>query len=153
MAVCPGFRIAQADLWVEADAEAWKSCTNAYASTPQGRGKPLTEETLQRSVQGLRSHPTVLIYIAWDEASGEAAGSATVRAPGEGEPVGRRLTPPPPRAVLPGLGHVCGQAAVEPARPDCEDAVQRVRSSRVGCLRLVLTRRPHMLAGREWAGR
>lgn len=76
----PGFRIAQADLWVDADAQGWMNCTNAYACTPQGRGMALSEETLQRSVEGLRSHPTCLIYIAWDEASGEAAGIATVSA-------------------------------------------------------------------------
>jgi GNAT superfamily N-acetyltransferase len=40
--------------------------TAAYARDPMGNGAPLPQETLERLIIGLQSHPTTLIFLAHD---------------------------------------------------------------------------------------
>lgn len=49
--------------------------TAAYALDPMGNGGPLPTDVLERLVAGLRSHPTTLIFLAYDR--GRAVGLAT----------------------------------------------------------------------------
>jgi GNAT superfamily N-acetyltransferase len=49
--------------------------TASYALDPMGNGGPLPPEVLDRLVEGLRSHPTTLVFLAYVD--GKAAGIAT----------------------------------------------------------------------------
>src|SRR5438093_4884598 len=49
--------------------------TAAYALDPMGNGGPLSTESLERLIPGLKSHPTTLIFLAYVE--GKAVGIAT----------------------------------------------------------------------------
>ena len=49
--------------------------TAAYALDPMGKGSALTQEALERLIDGLRRHPTTLIFLAYVQ--GQAAGIAT----------------------------------------------------------------------------
>jgi ribosomal protein S18 acetylase RimI-like enzyme len=49
--------------------------TAAYALDPMGNCGPLPEQTLERLIAGLKSHPTTLIFLAYVE--GEAVAIAT----------------------------------------------------------------------------
>src|SRR3981081_2255252 len=49
--------------------------TAAYALDPMGKGSALTQEALERLIDGLRRHPTTLIFLAYLQ--GQAAGIAT----------------------------------------------------------------------------
>src|SRR2546422_1447820 len=48
--------------------------TAAYALDPMGNGGPLSTESLERLIPGLKSHPTTLIFLAYVE--GKAVGIA-----------------------------------------------------------------------------
>lgn len=48
---------------------------DAYARDPMGNDGPLSDEVYDRLIDGLRAHPTTLIYLAY--AGGEAVGIAT----------------------------------------------------------------------------
>jgi ribosomal protein S18 acetylase RimI-like enzyme len=71
------FTIVQADLANAAHAAAWKDCTNAYASDPCARGEPLDAAVLEHSAAALRELPSHVSLLAFDSATGEAAGLAT----------------------------------------------------------------------------
>src|SRR5215469_2579664 len=49
--------------------------TAAYALDPMGNGEALPRETLDRLIDGLRNHPTTVVFLAY--ANGEAVGIAT----------------------------------------------------------------------------
>jgi GNAT superfamily N-acetyltransferase len=49
--------------------------TAAYALDPMGKGSALAQEALDRLIDGLRRHPTTLIFLAYLQ--GQAAGIAT----------------------------------------------------------------------------
>jgi ribosomal protein S18 acetylase RimI-like enzyme len=49
--------------------------TDAYACDPMGNNGPLPPDVRARLIDGLRSHPTTLVFLAYDE--GEAVGIAT----------------------------------------------------------------------------
>jgi ribosomal protein S18 acetylase RimI-like enzyme len=42
-----------------------ESLIDAYASDPMGTGRPLSEQARSRLVEGLRSHPASLVYLAF----------------------------------------------------------------------------------------
>src|SRR5467141_5308529 len=68
--------IVQADLERGDHRAAVLALTAAYALDPMGKGSALAQETLDRLIDGLRRHPTTLIFLAYLQGQ-EAAGIAT----------------------------------------------------------------------------
>jgi hypothetical protein len=68
-------QIVEADLSREAHQCDVVAMIDAYARDPMGNDGPLPEDVYARLVDGLRSHPTTLIYLAY--LSGDAVGIAT----------------------------------------------------------------------------
>ena len=54
----PSVRVVLADLSDTKAAADWMACTQAYACSDTALGRPLSAETLQRSVVGLSTWPT-----------------------------------------------------------------------------------------------
>ena len=71
------YRVVRADLHDARHAAAFTACTQAYACDAMGGGKPLSDAVLARSAAALADWPTALILLAFEEASGDAAGVAT----------------------------------------------------------------------------
>lgn len=40
---------------------------NAYSMDPMGDGKPLSAETRERLIPGLREHPTTIVFLAYEK--------------------------------------------------------------------------------------
>ena len=59
-------RIIEADLADPAHQRATVAMIDAYSADPMGDGKPLAEEVRLRLADGLRSHPTTLVFLAFD---------------------------------------------------------------------------------------
>jgi GNAT superfamily N-acetyltransferase len=116
-----------ADLSRDDHAAAVLALVDAYARDPMGDGAPLADDVRARLIDGLRAHPTSLVFLAYREA--EAIGVAvcfrgfsTFRA----EP----LVNLHDLAVLPGhRGHGVGRRLLE--------AVEQ-RARELGCCRLTL---------------
>ncbi len=60
-------RVLQADLSLPEHQAAVVELVNAYAMDPMGNGRPLDREVKEALIPGLRSHPTTLIFLAWEE--------------------------------------------------------------------------------------
>ena len=56
----------EANLDDPADAEAVLMLVDAYARDPMGSGRPLPDDVQARLIDGLRTHPTTLILLAFD---------------------------------------------------------------------------------------
>jgi ribosomal protein S18 acetylase RimI-like enzyme len=67
--------IRQADLQSTSDAADVLWLLNHYAEDPMGSGQSLPAEVQQRLIEGLRAHPTTLIFLAFQ--AGSAVGIAT----------------------------------------------------------------------------
>ena len=59
-------RYLQADLENEKHQHAVLDMVDAYSRDPMGDGAPLPAEIRERLIPGLRSHPTTLIFLAFD---------------------------------------------------------------------------------------
>ena len=59
-------RIVEADLSLAEHQEAVLAMVDAYSSDAMGNGKPLDQDVRTRLIPGLRSHPTTLIFLAFD---------------------------------------------------------------------------------------
>lgn len=70
----PALSIQEADLDRLAHQQAVLELLDAYAADPMGDGKPLSPEVRTRLIDGLRRHPTTLIFLAWLD--GRAVGIA-----------------------------------------------------------------------------
>jgi ribosomal protein S18 acetylase RimI-like enzyme len=57
--------IVQADLAMPEHQKAVLAMTEAYASDPMGNGQPLKPQVHNNLIQGLREHPTTLIFLAF----------------------------------------------------------------------------------------
>jgi ribosomal protein S18 acetylase RimI-like enzyme len=57
--------IVDADLARDDHQRAVVALTDAYARDPMGNGAPLAPEVLARLIQGLRAHPTTLVFLAY----------------------------------------------------------------------------------------
>jgi GNAT superfamily N-acetyltransferase len=68
-------RIVEADLTEPQHQRDVITMTNAIALDPVGNGAPLPADVLERLVEGLRRHPTTLIFLAYD--GDEVVGIAT----------------------------------------------------------------------------
>jgi GNAT superfamily N-acetyltransferase len=66
--------IQEADLANPVHAAAIVAVLDSYARDPMGGGEPLSADVRARLLPGLRSHPTTLVLLAFDE--GEAVGIA-----------------------------------------------------------------------------
>lgn len=74
----PGYSVVRADLSDAAHAAAWSSCTAAYALDPLAGGpEMIPPEVLARNVASLATWPTAVIFLAFEDATGAAAGMAT----------------------------------------------------------------------------
>jgi ribosomal protein S18 acetylase RimI-like enzyme len=69
------FEIVEADLSREDHQRDVVAMVDAYARDPMGNDGPLPDEVYARLIDGLRRHPTTLIYLAY--AGNEAVGIAT----------------------------------------------------------------------------
>ena len=58
-------RVRRALLGLPEDAAAYRAMLNHYATDPLGQGKPLDEATLDKVLQDLSEHPSVLPYLAF----------------------------------------------------------------------------------------
>ena len=58
-------RIRTADLCLAADREAVLRLVDLYARDPMGVGSPLPDEARRRIIEGLRSHPACVQYLAY----------------------------------------------------------------------------------------
>jgi len=58
-------RVRRALLGMPEDAAAYRAMLNHYASDPLGQGRPLDEDTLDKVLQDLSEHPSVLPYLAF----------------------------------------------------------------------------------------
>lgn len=58
--------IVEADLAKVDHQEAIRDLLNAYASDPMGRGKPLSELVQREMIEGLKTHPTTLVLLAYE---------------------------------------------------------------------------------------
>lgn len=67
--------IIEADLSRSDHQQHVRELTAAYALDPMGNGGPLPAEVLARLISGLQSHPTTLIFLAYDH--GRPVGLAT----------------------------------------------------------------------------
>src|SRR2546427_11785409 len=67
--------IVQADLGRNDHRADVLALTAAYARDPMGKGSALVQEALDRLIDGLKRHPTTLIFLAYLQ--GQAAGIAT----------------------------------------------------------------------------
>lgn len=63
------YRVAHAKLDNPADQQAVLAMMNAYASDPMGDGCPLSSYAHNHLIEGLRQHPTSLVFLAWDQNS------------------------------------------------------------------------------------
>ena len=111
-----GFSIVRADLSNSDHATAWKVCTLAYACDQYGAGAPLSEETLNRSVEYLRTFTPTVVFLAFAE-DGRPAGLATCFR-GFGTFAGKPLINVHDLAVVPafrrfGLGRRLLQAVID----------------------------------------
>lgn len=70
------YRVSQADLEKPADQQAVLAMMDAYASDPMGDGCPLSAYARAHLMEGLRQHPTSLVYLAWDK-NNDSIGIAT----------------------------------------------------------------------------
>jgi ribosomal protein S18 acetylase RimI-like enzyme len=61
-------QVRAADLGDAHDAQAVVHLLDAYARDPRGGGTPLAEDTRERLVPGLRSHPTTCVWLAFEGA-------------------------------------------------------------------------------------
>ncbi|HVU04510.1 MAG TPA: GNAT family N-acetyltransferase [Polyangiaceae bacterium] len=68
-------RVHLADLDDPADQGAILALTQAYAHDPMGNDGPLPDAVIGRLIDGLRAHPTTLVFLARD--GGEPVGIAT----------------------------------------------------------------------------
>jgi GNAT superfamily N-acetyltransferase len=59
--------IVEADLGRPAHQEALLEMTDAYSRDPFGDGKPLNDGARERLIPGLRSHPTTLVMLAFED--------------------------------------------------------------------------------------
>jgi ribosomal protein S18 acetylase RimI-like enzyme len=59
--------IVRADLDQPRHQAAIVELTNAYAMDPLGNAAALSAEVTQRLIQGLKSHPTTIVFLAWDQ--------------------------------------------------------------------------------------
>lgn len=62
--------VIEADLADAAQQRAVVELTDAYATDPMGSGAPLPTDVRARLIEGLRRHPTTIVFLAYD---GEAA--------------------------------------------------------------------------------
>jgi GNAT superfamily N-acetyltransferase len=60
-------RIVQADLAQPVQQRAVEELTDAYSRDPLGAGKPLDAQVKARLVDGLRAHPTTVIFLAYED--------------------------------------------------------------------------------------
>lgn len=67
--------IVEADLGREDHQREIRDLTNSYAMDPMGNGAPLAPEIIEQLIEGLRSHPTTMIFLAYGEQ--QAVGIAT----------------------------------------------------------------------------
>lgn len=58
--------VIEADLANPAHQQAIVELTDAYARDPFGDGRPLEDEVRERLIDGLRSHPTTLVMLAYE---------------------------------------------------------------------------------------
>lgn len=58
--------IVEANLAEPVHQEAIRELLNAYASDPMGRGKPLSEIVQRDMIEGLKTHPTTLVLLAFE---------------------------------------------------------------------------------------
>ena len=68
-------QVLEADLTRPDHADAVLALTDAYARDPMGNGRPLPAEVRAALIEGLRRHPTTVVFLAYHE--GEAVGIAT----------------------------------------------------------------------------
>ena len=61
------FRVVEADLEQAGDAQVVLDLVDDYSQDPFGDGRPLLPETRRTLIDGLRSHPTTIILIAYVE--------------------------------------------------------------------------------------
>ncbi len=59
--------IVEADLGWVAHQQAVVELIDAYAADPMGNGQPLPPEVRGNLIDGLRRHPTTLIFLAWQD--------------------------------------------------------------------------------------
>lgn len=71
----PQCEIVEADLTRADHQRDVVALTAAYGLDPMGNGGPLADEALGRLIEGLRAHPTTLIFLAY--LAGRAVGIAT----------------------------------------------------------------------------
>ena len=69
------FKIIKADLDDSIHHEAILTLMDAYSSDPMGDNKPLSQYTRDHLIQGLREHPTTIVFLAFKDL--EAVGIAT----------------------------------------------------------------------------
>lgn len=70
----PSVEIIEADLDCVTHQQAVVELIDAYAADPMGNGRPLPPEVRGNLIDGLRRHPTTLIFLAWQD--GRAVGIA-----------------------------------------------------------------------------
>ena len=70
----PAITVTEADLALPQHQEHTLYLLNAYAMDPMGDGRPLSEEARRGVIQGMREHPTTLVFLAY--ADGAPAGLA-----------------------------------------------------------------------------
>lgn len=63
--IAQNIQIIEADLDLPLHQRHIRELTAAYALDPMGNGGPLPEETLARLIDGLRAHPTTVIFLAY----------------------------------------------------------------------------------------
>ncbi|HET6883011.1 MAG TPA: GNAT family N-acetyltransferase, partial [Pirellulales bacterium] len=64
----PEIQIVKADLSNAHHQDAVLAMMNAYSRDPMGDGKPLSEFARQHLVDGLRNHPTTVVFLALEGA-------------------------------------------------------------------------------------
>ena len=63
----PTISILDADLNDPSHQEAIRLLLNSYASDPMGRGRPLSNEVQRDLIDGLKTHPTTLVLLAFED--------------------------------------------------------------------------------------
>lgn len=69
------FQVRLANLENQLDQQAILELTNHYACDEMAGGSPLPQATIENLIQGLREHPTTIVFLAW--LGEEAIGIAT----------------------------------------------------------------------------
>lgn len=70
-----GIAVAEADLSLPEHAAAVLAIIEAYSADPMGDGRPLSADARTNVIEGLRTHPTTLVFLAFH--AGGPAGIAT----------------------------------------------------------------------------